>query len=1489
MAIKRRQNFIGQQRIDAPHLKSIESAISNDFDELLSGLITGEGKSYLLRGFKINMPGSIGASASGLQLLVENTAFLHGASDESGTFYTIPAGTPAEILSSTTNTRVEGAFTPNTENYIGIEFVRNVDDTTTDQVYFWNPTTNIEFTKTVPLALILDYKIVISTSSHPANTLPVAIVETDTANNVIDITDKRQMLYRLGTAGTDAPDPFYEYEWADGRAENFYTSNSSTSDPFAGGDKQIGNMKDFFDALMTELKLLKGTPFWYSDGAGSVLRARQDLGNTAFTGKGILSHGKTMFTGQVAGMTTDVFITASQGDITLTADSVKDIDTLISESNVDNPDNTVLLSSGDGSQVPTADIVLVSTAGQINWTSDVFFSFIGGRLQYKFLSNVSSSDIVLADDQAAYVKLVRGIDVIPNLVFTNGGTVVTSVGAVPWTTDLVAGDFIKDASKGDEFYYEIASVDSLSQITLTETFGETSSGPSGLDVQYAFGVYESNAAPSTDRHIKISDRKDVPFNQDTFWLYLRKDDGSSVPKAYIRMLGGQELEQGENKSISDNTSKDILLYIGSSSESDNTPNYLESITAAETEVTTFTLPPVSSITTGQSFKIYSASDINKYYVWFNKDGGGGDPNIAGFTSVEVAVVSGDLNTAVATKVHTELNGLADFNSIDNADGTITITNAVPGATTDASNINVGGPFNATVDTQGAGEANHYVIDGENLTKGIKRLDAATFGVSQSLSGLQDDVNQNANLKLVAGGTWSWDLVAEELTWSADAYVSIGGRQNARNTVLAATATLTANQVAYTTVNRTNGPDAVVAVSVSDISALALTEDVIIIARRVGDDVIVGTSSFALKDQGFLELDGALAEINKHHGQLKISPRNPIDARIKISGSDILKLDGSNISLEQKNLLLSMPAIEIDLATGEIFESDGATPFLGGINDFAPAVIGANEYFFYSISVLPNTVNADNTISGQVLVLPAASSNAVLGTATKAPFPSSGIKLANVYVQEDGSGGLLGITYANIIQLGVGGSGSGSGDANELLERLKNRVDLVDYDVVNAVVFSNSEEDLTDGSTTAKYDITNASYNFVNIGDEYISIQLLDSVFLNEEKDIQDVELVTYWDIDQFDPLAVYEVSRDGGNEYQVVTTERIGNSDTVFGRHVFAEEATFSEIVEHAVDDVYADMTDTIERRSQAFAVASQSTFKKLFVRGNVTGFATMKGRLTVQIVKDNAGVPSTDSADIMAESVGQDLSSFGSDGDWDIEVAITASLPAGTYHIVYKTDAEYRANWASGVTEFALRVDSADTVPSKEYAAAAWGASVSGQIMYRLEGRLLDLRLKITSATADVNLFGYGMFYDIDDASSIISGGYERYVIKFSGDLDKIFFPISEFTPDPLLLGVYEVETGQVYRRGAWQLDGTTIEFPTGTFDKPGEEITLEFFQLFGGSLQFDARNRQLMAENHLGSANPSSSLSAPGRGIILERPDGTLREITINDDDNIEIKTVP
>jgi len=457
MSVLRSLNVLNQMRIDVPHFRSLESAMRNDFDDLLKSFVLAQGESYVIRGLEINMIGLIGSSANSTQLIVENSSLFHGSSNVSGTFYRVPAGTDNETLNSTVNDKVDGAFSPNSINYVGIEYVRQVDDTTTGQAYLWVPSSKSEITKNVPLAQILTYKIVITTSIWASNVVPITIIETDTSNNVLSVTDQRPMLFRLGSAGYNTPNPSYVYPWdnqIEGRNENFYKSTGSSS-PFRGGDKQILSFKEWADAIMSELKLMKGTSHWFDSlpniSIGDLFLKSMNL---KVTGRGSLFHSETF-------------------------------------------------------------------AGQINWDRDFYLKIIGSRVDYRILANLSTNYITLSDGECAYVQLNEKQAMAPTLILTNGNAVVNSVGSVAWTSNVLAGDYIKLASADESKYYKIQTVDTASQVTLTSTYAETSTGSSGAICVYTWGVYQASAAPSTNRHIKIALKHEVPIDGSAFWLFFR--------------------------------------------------------------------------------------------------------------------------------------------------------------------------------------------------------------------------------------------------------------------------------------------------------------------------------------------------------------------------------------------------------------------------------------------------------------------------------------------------------------------------------------------------------------------------------------------------------------------------------------------------------------------------------------------------------------------------------------------------------------------------------------------------------------------------------------------------------------------------------------------------------------------------------------------------------------------------------------------------------
>jgi hypothetical protein len=114
------------------------------------------------------------------------------------------------FLNAATTSNVYGAFVPSSFNYVGIDYYRFQDPTTDTQRYLWDPTTQQEDQEIAPAAIIMNYEFVITSSIWAANILPLAIIETDSSNNVVSITDSRPLLFRLGTGGA-SPNPFYVY------------------------------------------------------------------------------------------------------------------------------------------------------------------------------------------------------------------------------------------------------------------------------------------------------------------------------------------------------------------------------------------------------------------------------------------------------------------------------------------------------------------------------------------------------------------------------------------------------------------------------------------------------------------------------------------------------------------------------------------------------------------------------------------------------------------------------------------------------------------------------------------------------------------------------------------------------------------------------------------------------------------------------------------------------------------------------------------------------------------------------------------------------------------------------------------------------------------------------------------------------------------------------------------------------------------------------
>ncbi len=256
MAVLRENNWIGQQRLDIPQLRTIESGVRGDFD-LATGIIFGGKQPLIIRGFTLAAT-SIGTAASSIQVVVANSVLVNYNATESGSMFSVPADRANEVLTSL-NAKVIGSFTSSTTNYIGVDIRRLADAATSDILQFLNATTLIETDRTAPLARTLDYRFTVSTTdfSTQPNIVPIAIVVTDSSNAIASIVDARQLAFRQAPGGSFAT-PFGGYSWPGGRNE------SLTALDMSSGDKSITSQYDWMKAAMTRLQEIGGGEYWYS-------------------------------------------------------------------------------------------------------------------------------------------------------------------------------------------------------------------------------------------------------------------------------------------------------------------------------------------------------------------------------------------------------------------------------------------------------------------------------------------------------------------------------------------------------------------------------------------------------------------------------------------------------------------------------------------------------------------------------------------------------------------------------------------------------------------------------------------------------------------------------------------------------------------------------------------------------------------------------------------------------------------------------------------------------------------------------------------------------------------------------------------------------------------------------------------------------------------------------------------------------------------------
>jgi hypothetical protein len=354
------------------------------------------------------------------------------------------------------------------------------------------------------------------------------------------------------------------------------------------------------------------------------------------------------------------------------------------------------------------------------------------------------------------------------------------------------------------------------------------------------------------------------------------------------------------------------------------------------------------------------------------------------------------------------------------------------------------------------------------------------------------VMQNKTMKMVDGGIWTWNQSTSNLTNSSSSYVEIPSLPEARNEITAQTINLNADgMVAYVDVNRVPGINTALTVNVAAISSLSLAEDRVIIARRIGNKVLIGDGTMLLIDGESRYLDAGLSEQNKtligssvteatydpaystrgavnritseseglleavsrhdtefdkYFGQFRMIAKTAGNKkRVRITGSDRITFTGEYITQETGGLRIYFTGAEIDFSTGVIYGGDATLPLSTNFttalgSNFTPSVTASNQYRWYSVAANPSTVNSDGTMNVNFIVLAGSASGSTPDLATK-PALGGNKKLGFVVIKSNGASVYdfddaaftLPSTSAQskIAQLGMG-SGGGSGGSSKII-------------------------------------------------------------------------------------------------------------------------------------------------------------------------------------------------------------------------------------------------------------------------------------------------------------------------------------------------------------------------------------------------------------------------------------------------------------------------
>jgi hypothetical protein len=542
-------------------------------------------------------------------------------------------------------------------------------------------------------------------------------------------------------------------------------------------------------------------------------------------------------------------------------------------------------------------------------------------------------------------------------------------------------------------------------------------------------------------------------------------------------------------------------------------------------------------------------------------------------------------------------------------------------------------------------------------------------------------------------------------------------------------------------------------------------------------------------------------------------------------------------------------------------------------------------------------------SGAIQILwssPAASLAVVANPGTL--FIKTGLPLGYVDLISYGSGFKTSGSTSNIIEnsvndvpciwrfgSGAGGSG-GAGDANTILESLKNQFEKSFFQLLTPGIFSTDQDTKVDPSSTGAYSLVDDTFNFQASGRTLVTKNLLDmGEFGNNSNPLPEVEVTAYWAPGYVDTLANYAVSRDGGSTWNTLSMDRVGSTDAFYGNVRFAVSEPNTTILSQPSAGSARELNATTRQMvSQPFTLSASI---KYLIRGATVSLLKLgspSGIVFISVCADNAGQP----GEVLSETLSVNVSSLATGSNSITLPDFVLPASSSTYHFKIRTDADYKSSYVASSKSISVQVSPSGSNPSMGYmkvydSTGGWVTSATDNLTMTLSGIALDLRLRIISGSAS-KLSAFGVFYDKSQPAAVASGSLNIQEFEFLGSANTYQFTITKFLPHPDLLRVYDVFTGQCYVYGSFGLQGSTVVFESGPFYQPGQTVRLRFVQIEGTVFDNSDVNGLLLAANSLGSTNSAIDRSVAGKGIFLRRPDGTLREIYINNSDQLAVRSV-